>query len=104
MANDIIKTQSINNVNITPILKEVIEYSKDQASVGNIEELISKVPQKDSLDWKLISGVMCNAIIEWIAEDKEERMDLIKHMQIMEHTVLRTIIDCPQVQHDSARL
>ena len=81
MANDIIKTQSINNVDVTPILKEVIEYSKDQASVGNIEELISKVPQKDSLDWKWISGVMCNAIIEWIAEDKEERMDLIKHMQ-----------------------
>ena len=77
----LVTTQSINNVNITPILKEVIEYSKDQASVGNLEELISKVPQKDSLDWKLISGVMCNAIIEWIAEDKEERLDLIKHMQ-----------------------
>ncbi len=35
MPNDLIKTQSINNVNITPIMKEVIEYSKDQASVGD---------------------------------------------------------------------
>ena len=81
MPNDIVTTQSINNVDITPVLQEVIEYSKDQASTGSIEELISKVPQKDSLDWKLISGVLCNSIIEWIAEDKDERMDLIKHMQ-----------------------
>ena len=81
MPNDIVKTQSINNVDITPVLKEVIEYSKDQASTGSIEELISKVPQKDSLDWKLISGVLCNSIIEWVAQDKEDRVELIHHMQ-----------------------
>ena len=81
MPNDLVKTQSINNVDITPVLQEVIEYSKDQASTGSIEELISKVPQKDSLDWKLISGVLCNSIIEWVAEDKEDRVELIHHMQ-----------------------
>lgn len=81
MPNDLVKTQSINNVDITPVLKEVIEYSKDQASTGSIEELISKVPQKDSLDWKLISGVLCNSIIEWVAQDKENRVELIHHMQ-----------------------
>ena len=81
MPNDIVTTQSINNVDITPVLKEVIEYSKDQASIGNIEELISKVPQKESLDWKLLSGVLCNSLIEWVAEDKDNRLDLIKHIQ-----------------------
>ena len=81
MPNDLVKTQSINNVDITPVLKEVIEYSKDQASIGNIEELISKVPQKESLDWKLLSGVLCNSLIEWVAEDKDNRLDLIKHIQ-----------------------
>ena len=81
MPNDLVKTQSINNVDITPVLKEVIEYSKDQASIGNIEELISKVPQKESLDWKLLSGVLCNSLIEWVAEDKANRLDLIKHIQ-----------------------
>jgi hypothetical protein len=75
------KTQSINNVNITPIMKEVIEYSKDQASVGDLEELISKVPAKDSMDWKLISGVLMNSLVEWVAEDKEERIDLIRRLQ-----------------------
>ena len=81
MPNDIVTTQSINNVDITPVLKEVIEYSKDQASIGNIEELISKVPMKESLDWKLLSGVLCNSLIEWVAEDKDNRLDLIKHIQ-----------------------
>ncbi len=77
----LVTTQSINNVDITPVLKEVIEYSKDQASIGNIEELISKVPQKESLDWKLLSGVLCNSLIEWVAEVKDNRLDLIKHIQ-----------------------
>ena len=62
MPNDLIKTQSINNVDITPVMKEVIEYSKDQASV-------------------VISGVLMNSLVEWVAEDKEERLDLIKRLQ-----------------------
>tara|TARA_A100001391_G_scaffold165371_1_gene125257 strand:+ start:341 stop:628 length:288 start_codon:yes stop_codon:yes gene_type:complete len=81
MPNDIVKTQSINNVDVTPLLKEVLEYSKDQASVGNLEQLISKVPMKESMDWKLISGVLCNAVIEWVAQDKDSRVDLIHHLQ-----------------------
>ena len=81
MPNELIKTQSINNVDITPVMKEVIEYSKDQASVGDLEQLISKVPAKDSMDWKLISGVLCNAIIEWVAKDTNNRKDLIVHLQ-----------------------
>jgi hypothetical protein len=39
------------------------------------------VPQKDSMDWKLISGVLCNAVIEWVAQDKDNRVDLIHHLQ-----------------------
>ena len=81
MPNDLVKTQSINNVDITPVMKEVIEYSKDQASIGDLEQLISKVPAKDSMDWKLISGVLMNSLVEWVAEDKEARLDLIKRLQ-----------------------
>ena len=81
MPNDLVKTQSINNVDITPIMKEVIEYSKDQASVGDLEQLISKVPVKESMDWKLISGVLMNSLVEWVAEDKEARLDLINKLQ-----------------------
>jgi hypothetical protein len=33
------------------------------------------------MDWKLISGVMANSIVEWIAENKEERIHLLHHMQ-----------------------
>ena len=81
MPNDLIKTQSINNVDITPVMKEVIEYSKDQASVGDLEQLISKVQSKESMDWKLISGVLMNSLVEWVAEDKEARLDLINKLQ-----------------------
>ena len=81
MPNEIVKTKTINNVDVTPLLQEVLEYSKDQATLGNVEELISKVPQKNSMEWKLISGVLCNAVIEWVAQDKDNRVDLIHHLQ-----------------------
>ena len=85
MTNDLIKTQSINNVDITPVMKEVIEYSKDQASVGDLEQLISKVPAKDSMDWKLISGVLMNATVEWVVQNKDkdnvDSLELIQHLQ-----------------------
>ncbi len=81
MAKDLIESQSINNVDITPVMKEIIEYSKDQASVGDLEQLISKVPTKDSMDWKLISGVLMNSIVEWITEDKDERLKLLHKLQ-----------------------
>jgi hypothetical protein len=72
---------TINKVDVSPLLKEVVEYAKDQNAVGDLETLISKVPMKDSLDWKLISGVLCNAIIEWIAKDTSNRKDLLVHLQ-----------------------
>ena len=72
---------TINKVDVSPLLKEVVEYAKDQNAVGDLEALISKVPMKDSLDWKLICGVLCNAIIEWIAKDTNKRKDLIVHLQ-----------------------
>ena len=78
---DLIPIKSINKVDISPVLREVVEYAKDQNAMGDLESLISKVPQKDSLDWKLISGVLCNSIVEWIAEDKDERLELITHLQ-----------------------
>ena len=78
MAKDLI---TINKVDVSPLLKEVVEYAKDQNAVGDLEALISKVPMKDSLDWKLISGVLCNAIIEWVAKDTNKRKDLIVHLQ-----------------------
>ena len=73
--------KSVNDVDISPLLREVIEYTKDQNAIGDLETIISKVPQKDSLDWKLISGVLCNAIIEWVAKDTNNRKDLIVHLQ-----------------------
>jgi len=78
MANNL---TTINKVDVSPLLKEVVEYAKDQNAVGDLEALISKVPMKDSLDWKLISGVLCNAIIEWVAKDTNNRKDLIVHLQ-----------------------
>ena len=33
------------------------------------------------MDWKLISGFLCNAVIEWVAQDKDNRADLIHHLQ-----------------------
>ena len=81
MTKDIVPIKSVNDVDISPLLREVIEYTKDQNALGDLEQLISKVPNKDSLDWKLISGVLCNAIIEWIAKDTSNRKDLIVHLQ-----------------------
>ena len=78
MPNNLI---TINKVDVSPLLKEVVEYAKDQNATGDLETLISKVPNKDSLDWKLISGVLCNAIIEWVAKDTNNRKDLIVHLQ-----------------------
>ena len=81
---DIIPIKSINKVDISPVLREVVEYAKDQNALGDLEALISKVPKKDSMDWKLISGVLCNSIIEWVANNKDKRVnsiELIHHIQ-----------------------
>ena len=83
--NEIVPVKSVNNVDITPVFNEIIEYAKDQATVGNLESIISSVPTKDSLDWKLISGVLMNSVVEWVVENKDNQevnsIDLIKHLQ-----------------------
>ena len=81
MPKDIIPIKSVNAVDISPLLREVIEYTKDQNAVGDLETLISKVPNKDSMDWKLISGVLCNSMVEWVANDPKMRSNLINHLQ-----------------------
>jgi hypothetical protein len=81
MPKDIIPIKSVNAVDISPLLREVIEYTKDQNAVGDLETIISKVPNKDSMDWKLISGVLCNSMVEWVANDPKMRVHLIKHLQ-----------------------
>jgi hypothetical protein len=81
---DLVPVNSINKVDVSPVLREVVEYAKDQNALGDLETLISKVPKKDSMDWKLISGVLCNSIIEWVANNKDkevEPVELIHHIQ-----------------------
>ena len=79
MPNDIITS---NKVNITPLVNELVEYVKDKKAIGNIEDMISKLPQKDSPDWKLISGVLCNSIVEWASQNNNDGgRELIQHIQ-----------------------
>lgn len=79
MPNDIITS---NKVNITPLVNELVEYVKDKKTMGNIEEMVSKLPQKDSPDWKLISGVLCNSIVEWASQNNNNGgKELIQHIQ-----------------------
>ena len=79
MPNDIITS---NKVNITPLVNELVEYVKDKKTMGNIEEMVSKLPQKDSPDWKLISGVLCNSIVEWASQNNDNGCkELIQHIQ-----------------------
>ena len=79
MPNDIITS---NKVNITPLVNELVEYVKDKKAIGNIEDMVSKLPQKDSPDWKLISGVLCNSIVEWASQNNNDGgRELIQHIQ-----------------------
>ena len=79
MPKDIITS---NKVNITPLVNELVEYVKDKKAIGDIEEMVSKLPQKDSPDWKLISGVLCNSIVEWSSQNNENGgKELIQHIQ-----------------------
>ena len=71
---------TMNNVDISPLIREVVEYSKSQKAVGDLESLIAKVPEGKSPDWKLISGVLCNSIVEWAVQN-EEGKELIQHIQ-----------------------
>ena len=83
--DSLVPVESIKGVDITPVMMEVIEYAKDHASVGDLQSIISSVPAKSSLDWKLISGVLMNSTVEWVSNNKDngdiESMDLIRHLQ-----------------------
>ena len=83
--NEIVPVKSVNNVDITPVFNEIIEYAKDQSALGSLETIISSVPTKDSMDWKLISGVLMNATVEWVVDNKDNddvnALGLIRHLQ-----------------------
>ena len=71
---------TLNNVDISPLVRELVEYSKSKNALGDLEQLVSKVPMGNSPDWKLISGVLCNSIVEWASQNKEGK-ELIQHLQ-----------------------
>ena len=79
------KQTSISNVDISSVINEVIEYTKDQATISDVKSLLASVPKSDSMDWKLVSGVIMNSLVEWVVENKDNdntrSLDLIKHLQ-----------------------
>ena len=58
------KQTSVSNVDISPVISEVIEYTKDQAVLKDIKSVLASVPKSDSMDWKLVSGVIMNSLVE----------------------------------------
>ena len=80
-----VQQTSMTNVDISPVITEVIEYAKDQATTTDIANLIASVPKSNSMDWKLVSGVIMNSLVEWVVENKDNEdvksLDLIKHLQ-----------------------
>ena len=87
MTNEITTTKqtSVSNVDISSVISEVIEYTKDQATITDIKSVLASVPKSDSMDWKLVSGVIMNSLVEWVVENKNnddtKSLDLIKHLQ-----------------------
>jgi len=79
------KQTSVTNVDISSVINEVIEYTKDQAVMKDIKSVLASVPKSDSMDWKLVSGVIMNSLVEWVVENKDndntQSLDLIKHLQ-----------------------
>ena len=79
------KQTSMTNVDISPVITEVIEYAKDQAVITDIKTVLASVPKSDSMDWKLVRGVIMNSLVEWVVENKDNNntrsLDLIKHLQ-----------------------
>ena len=76
---------TVNNVNIQPLMESLVELVKDKKMTGELDDLINaKIPEKTSADWKLICGVLCNSIVEWVAMNKDDDVqstDLLKHLQ-----------------------
>jgi hypothetical protein len=87
MTNEVTTTKqtSVSNVDISAVINEVIEYTKDQATISDVKSLLASVPKSDSMDWKLVSGVIMNSLVEWVVENKDndntKSLDLIKHLQ-----------------------
>ena len=79
------KQTSMTNVDISPVITEVIEYAKDQAVITDIKTVLASIPKSSSMDWKLVSGVIMNSLVEWVVENKDNdstrSLDLIKHLQ-----------------------
>ena len=82
MAKDLI---TMNNVNIQPLMESLVELVKDKKMTGELDDLINaRLPEKTSADWKLICGVLCNSVVEWVAINKDDDVqstDLLKHLQ-----------------------
>ena len=87
MTNEVTTTKqtSVSNVDISPVINEVLEYTKDQAVITDIKTVLASVPKSDSMDWKLVSGVIMNSLVEWVVENKDNdntrSLELIKHLQ-----------------------
>ena len=87
MTNQVTTTKqtSVSNVDISPVINEVLEYTKDQAVIKDIKTVLASVPKSDSMDWKLVSGVIMNSLVEWVVENKDNdstrSLDLFKHLQ-----------------------
>ena len=77
------KQTSISNVDISPVISEVIEYTKDQAVIKDIKTVLASVPKSDSMDWKLVSGVIMNSLVEWVVENKNN--DNVKSLHLIQH-------------------
>ena len=76
---------TVNNVNIQPLMESLVELVKDKKMTGELDDLIiARLPEKSSADWKLICGVLCNSVVEWVAMNKDDDVqstDLLKHLQ-----------------------
>ena len=85
MTNQVTTTKqtSVSNVDISPVISEVIEYTKDQAVIKDIKTVLASVPKSDSMDWKLVSGVIMNSLVEWVVENKDN--DDVKSLQLIQH-------------------
>ena len=85
MTNQVTTTKqtSVSNVDISPVISEVIEYVKDQAVMQDIKSVLASVPKTDSMDWKLVSGVIMNSLVEWVVENKDN--DNVKSLHLIQH-------------------
>tara|TARA_R100000687_G_scaffold29529_1_gene24600 strand:+ start:683 stop:988 length:306 start_codon:yes stop_codon:yes gene_type:complete len=85
MAKEIATTKqtSMTNVDISPVITEVIEYAKDQAVETDIQSIIASIPKSSSMDWKLVSGVIMNSLVEWVVENKDK--DEVKSLELINH-------------------